>query len=49
MVQIHQQSIIKIKAQFIKSLLVDSESEEVESEDVTNPLAGVESRAGAYI
>ncbi|KAK1432013.1 hypothetical protein QVD17_08877 [Tagetes erecta] len=37
------------EAEFVESVLVFSEDEEAGSEDVTNPLAGIESRAGAYV
>ncbi|KAK1413085.1 hypothetical protein QVD17_34836 [Tagetes erecta] len=37
------------EAEFVESMLEFSEDEEAGSEDVTNPLAGIESRAGAYI
>jgi len=37
------------KAQFVESLLDLSDSELAGSEVVTNPLAGIESRAGAFI
>ncbi|KAK1429686.1 hypothetical protein QVD17_11901 [Tagetes erecta] len=37
------------EARFVESFLDYSESEEAGSEDVTNPLAGIKSRAGAFI
>jgi len=37
------------EAQFIESHLDLSDSKEAGSEDVTNPLAGIESRAGTFI
>jgi len=37
------------KAQFLESLLDLSDSDLARSEDVTNPLADIESRAGALI
>ncbi|KAK1434508.1 hypothetical protein QVD17_00251 [Tagetes erecta] len=37
------------EAEFVESMLVFSEDEGAGSEDVTNPLAGIESRAGTYI
>jgi len=37
------------KAQFVESFLFLSDSELVGSEVVTNPLAGNESKAGAFI
>ncbi|KAK1421706.1 hypothetical protein QVD17_24255 [Tagetes erecta] len=37
------------EAEFVESFLVLSEDEEAGSEDVTNPLAGIESRARAFI
>ncbi|KAK1406573.1 hypothetical protein QVD17_42008 [Tagetes erecta] len=37
------------EAEFVESMLVFSEDEEAGSEDVTNPLAGIGSRAGAYV
>ncbi|KAK1431956.1 hypothetical protein QVD17_08782 [Tagetes erecta] len=40
---------VDTEAEFVESLLVVSEDDEAGSEDVTNPLAGIESRAGAYI
>jgi len=36
------------EAQFVESLLDLSVSDKAGSEDVTNPLAGIESRAGAF-
>ncbi|KAK1415047.1 hypothetical protein QVD17_30817 [Tagetes erecta] len=40
---------LDVIAEFLESLLVFSEDDEAGSEDVTNLLAGIESRAGAYI
>jgi len=37
------------ETEFVESMLVFSEDEEAGSEDVTNPLAGIEERAGAYL
>ncbi|KAK1434306.1 hypothetical protein QVD17_00043 [Tagetes erecta] len=36
-------------AEFVESMLIFSEDEEARSEDVTNPLAGIKGRAGAYL
>ncbi|KAK1421752.1 hypothetical protein QVD17_24351 [Tagetes erecta] len=40
---------VDTEAQFVESLLVFSEDKEAGSEDVTNPLAGIESRTGTFI
>ncbi|KAK1431765.1 hypothetical protein QVD17_08391 [Tagetes erecta] len=37
------------EAEFVESMLVFSEDDEAGSEDVTNPLAGIKGRAGAFI
>ncbi|KAK1421898.1 hypothetical protein QVD17_24619 [Tagetes erecta] len=37
------------EAEFVESMLIFSEDDEAGSEDVTNPMAGIKGRAGAYI